>query len=130
MTLRPLLLSALLSAPFAAAQFTSAPSARPAAPSDSRLQIPTIRLQVPDARLQIPAILPRLTLSGTSRLTLLLPRKNALIASNSTCYTMRSYEFSQPEASSGVTKLSGVTTCQPASSTHLRTTILTPARLR
>jgi len=44
------------------------------------------------------------------------------------CYTLRSYEFSPTDPKSGATKLTGVSTCQPASKIHFKSAIQPVAR--
>ena len=44
------------------------------------------------------------------------------------CYTIRSYEFTPTDPKSGSTKLTGVSTCQPASGIHLKSATQAVAR--
>jgi hypothetical protein len=108
----PLLLVASVSARNLAAQAANVRSA------------PTQNLTTPhDSRIQLPTVIPHLLIVLPPQ-TILLPANIviALAPTNRTCYTMRTYEFAQQDHSPDRPTFQGQSTCQPASTSHLKST--------
>jgi len=81
--------------------------------------------QVPrDSRTQIPSVAGTTTAQPDPLFLLRSPkvRPITLLAAkgNSVCYTIRSYNFEAVDPASGITKLKGITTCEPSNNTQLK----------